>query len=249
MTKIMNPLALASLTVGMSYKQEAAAEVPAAGGEAPPAAPAVANGKEFTFFFKKEFAKDDKGEKIGEGYKHPDVKAVLPVPTVEEVINGLAQEGKVRDFIMDVVSDAVFQVGRAQINDWRENNDMKEFKPTSFDLSKMTLEAIANMPKGQRGAWAPDEEDHKDFAEDYTAAMVNKVNYDPKKVKVHLDHFKNGFAKIKTNKPVISKLLEFLTLWAANTEQMEDNKATYEWLVNRANKYLKAEEKNLLEAL
>lgn len=221
------------------------------------AAAKVAGMREVTYFSKTPRLKDEDGKDIGPGVKPDDVKVMVPDPSAEKLIAYLSaadgtEEAKVRDLILDGIRDVIFLSGRRQINEWREANPDGMFKATDMDLSKLTLEAIANTPKGQRGAWAPSDEDMKDFMEDYTNIMLSPaVAYDPKKTKNHCDHFKNGFTKIKNSKPVIEKLKEFLTVWAANTteEGMEENVQTYDWLVARADKYLKAEEKNFLDAV
>jgi hypothetical protein len=239
----------------------------------------IINGKEFKYFFKTPTIKDENGKEIGKGKKHPDVKAVLPVPTPVDIINYLSHSGevdkvdtgeknkdgtpvikevptaaaKVARLIMEGVEDMVFQAGRAQINDWLEKNQDKnpdaQFSPTLFDLSKVGLEYIATLERGQRGAWAPSEDDLKAFCEDYTMIFVNEINYDPKKVKVHCDQFEKGLAKLKNDKPAVKKMQEFLNVWATKTSNMEVNADTYEWLQNRAKKYLAAEEKNYADAL
>lgn len=214
--------------------------------------------KLFTYFFKTETLKDEEGKEIGKGKKHPDVKAVVPVPSVDEVITFLAspdgtKEAKVRDLILDQIYDAIFLAGRAQINEFRENNPDKEFTAANLDVSKLNLQTIAETPKGQRGAWSPSEDDFKAFNELYTEVLVHKAGYDAKKTKTHTDHWKNGMSKVKTNKPVVAKLQEFLTLFAASMEGQEEDmkevEQTFTWLMNRANKYLKAEEKDFLQAL
>lgn len=212
--------------------------------------------KLFTYFFKTEVLKDEEGKEIGKGKKHPDVKVAVPVPSVEEVITFLAaadgtKEAKVRDLILDQIGDAIFLAGRQQINEFREANPDKEFTAADMDLAKLNLQTIAETPKGQRGAWSPADEDFKNFNELYTDVLVHKVSYDPKKTKTHCDHWKNGMAKVKNNKPVVGKLQEFLTVFAAHCaeEDLKEVEQTYTWLMNRATKYMKAEEKDFLQAL
>ena len=212
--------------------------------------------KLFTYYFKETTVKDEDGKEIGKVKGQPEVKVAVPVPSIEEVITYLAaadgtKEAKVRDLIMDQITDALFLAGRAQINEFKDGDAKKEFTAADMDLSKLSLQAIAETPKGQRGAWSPSDDDFKSFNELYTQVLVHKVSYDPKKTKTHTDHWKNGMAKVKSNKPVVGKLSEFLTVFAANCEEedMKEVEQTYTWLVNRANKYMKAEEKDFLQAL
>jgi hypothetical protein len=218
--------------------------------------PVAVTGKENTYFFKTPVLKDEEGKEVGKGAKHPDVKIVIPAASVEEVIVFLSApdgtaEAKIRDMIMDSLFETQVAAGRRQINEFLENNADKQFSATDMDLSRLTLQSIAETPKAQRGSWAPGEEDFKAFNESYTAVLVHKVNYDPKKTKTHCDHWKTGMAKVKSNKPVVAKLKDFLVLYAGNVEEaeMEENSQTYDWLMNRANKYLKAEEKDYAAAL
>lgn len=221
----------------------------------------IANGKETTYFFKTEKIKDAAGKVIGDGRKHPDVKAILPYPTEVDVINFLSHAGakdgegkptpesKVAALIMEGVSDLIFQAGRAQINDWLDKNEGGTFTATNFDLAKLTLEYISTLEKGSRGAWAPSEEELKAFNEDYTNVFLHIIKYDAKKVPLHCEQFAKGFSKIKNDKRAVEKMLEFLTGWASNTTAMEEHADTYQWLVAKASKYLKAEEKNYADAL
>lgn len=234
-------------------------------------APQVLNTKEFKYFFKTPVIKDEEGKEIGKGEKHPDVTAAFPVPSVEQLIEALSHVGetvtvgegkdkkevptqpaKVAALILDTINELIKDAGKVQINEFLEKNaDNPEarFSATQFDLSRLTLEYIATLEKGQRGAWAPSEDDLKAFNEDYTNIFVHEVQYDPKKVKVHCDQFTKGFAKIKADKLAVQKMKDFLMVWASKTQNMDTNEPTYGWLIARADKYLKAEEKNFAEAL
>ena len=212
------------------------------------AAPAVANGKEVKMFFKTETLRDEEGNEIGKGRKHPDVVAILPMPTVEQVLQELAQEGPVRKLIMEAREDQVVTAARAQVNDWREKNPEGTFTPTLFDLSKLDLRTIALTPKKDRGGWAPSEQDTKDFIEDYKHVMVQVVGYDAKKVGTHCKNFEKGLTKIRLEKPILAKVKELLVMWASRTEAMEENQQIYDWYNARIDKWMKAEEKNTADA-
>jgi len=231
-----------------------------------PAAPVVANGKKFSYFFKTEKIKDEQGNVIGDGRKHPTVEAVLPVPQAPDLIEVLSYFGetekaadgktdvltkraKVALMLVESAQDLIYQEGRRQINEFFEKDPKGTFTATNFDLSKMELEVIALMDRGSRGAWAPSEEDLKSFNEDYTNIMVQEVQYEAKRVKVHCDQFSKGFVKIKNDKVALGKMQEFLVGYAARTQNMEANAQTYEWLAARVKKYLEAEEKNFSDAL
>lgn len=233
---------------------------------AEPATPQIANGKKFSYFFKTEKIKDADGNSIGDGRKHPTVEAVLPVPQAGDIIEALSYVGeteksadgrtdvptkaaKVAALILETVQDLIYQAGRGQINDFLEKDPKATFTATNFDLSKLTLETVALMDRGSRGAWAPSEEDLKSFCEDYTNIMVQEVQYEAKRVKVHCDQFTKGFVKIKNDKVALGKMQEFLVGYASRTQNMEGNTQTYEWLDARLKRYIAAEEKNFADAL
>lgn len=209
---------------------------------------AVVNGKEFKYFFKTEKLVDADGNEVGEGRKHPDVKAVLPVPTAEEVVQMLATGGPAAQLIMDSIQDTIFLAGRAQINAWREQNPEGTFTATNFDLEKLTLTAIALTPKKERGGWTPSEEELKAFIADYTNVMVHQIGYDPKKVGTHCKNFEKGLVKIKSEKPILAKVKELLTMWASKSEAIDEHSQTFDWFNARIDRWMKAEEKNTAEA-
>lgn len=258
MTKFKNLAASALLmaAAGDGTEGAAGADVPAV----------VPNGKEFSFFFKSREVKDTEGKVISIIPAHPTVAAVLPVTQGLDVIEIMSHLGeteltedgktskptvgsKVAQLVLEMVQDLHYQAARGQINDWLEKNEGKQFSATNFDLSKLTLEFIAQQERGSRGAWAPSEDDMKAFCEDYTVIFVQEVQYDVKKVKVHCDQFVGGYKKIKNDKIALRKMLEFLTIWASKTNNMDALLDTYGWLVARANKYATAEEKDFASAL
>lgn len=204
----------------------------------------------FGFFFRTDKVRDDEGKVIGTGRKHPDVKAVLPIPTYAELIESLQEGGKVAELILDAVTAEIDRAARAQINEWRETNGLdKDFTATAFDLAKLDIAIIAATPKGERGGAAISDDDWTAFLEDYKHVMVHVVGYEEKKVNLAIMHFKVQLRRIKNDKAAVQKLLDLLNVWATKTENLEDYTACYEDLTKRAAKYLKAEEKNVSEAL
>lgn len=210
----------------------------------------AATSKEFSFFFRTDKIRDDEGKVIGTGRKHPDVKGVLPIPTYPQMIEFLQQGGKEAELMLDALVDQIDKAARAQINDWREANGLdKDFTATAFDLNKLTVTAIANTPRSERAGSAISDEDWTAMLDDYQHVMVHVVGYEEKKVKLAVMHFKVQLRRIANDKPAVQKLLDLLNVWASKTENLEDHTACYEQLVKKALKYLKAEDKNVAEAL
>jgi len=222
-------------------------------------------GKTFKFFFKSPSIKDEQGNEIGKGPKPPTVVAVLPTPSVDEIIEILSHfnetedgkegkktvDAKIADLLIEQIDDIIFQGGKQQISYWQEKNPGKNFSATDFDLSRLTLEYLATLPKGQRGAWAPSDEELKSFNEDYSAVMIELVNYDPKKVKIHCDIFLRGLARVKSDKVAVAKMKDLLTVYASKKDEdsMGEYSQVYDWLMTKADRYLAAEERDYASGL
>lgn len=215
------------------------------------AAAPVQSGKEYTFFFKKSPVRDAEGKKIGEGRKHPDVKAVLPVPlTMEDVIAAIGAQPKVADLVLEALQGVVYDAARAQINGWREDaGEDADFTADKFDLDKLRLEYLATLERASRAGYAPSDEEMKAFCEDYADVMLNIVAYDAKKVSNHCELFKKGLTKLRTNKKALGMLRDVMALYASKTSSMEDHAQVFGWLDGRADRWIKAEEKDYTDAI
>jgi hypothetical protein len=216
------------------------------------------NARKVKFHFKTVDIKDDDGNIIAKDFKHPEVEGVLPVPTEDEIVVALRSRNadgtrtKQSQMLMEGVYALIENAARGQIVAWREENPPKStFAWSNFDMSKLTIEAISNLPKGQRGAWAPSDDDLKAFNESYADTMVNAVAYDPNRVKIHCAHYLKGLSKMKTDKAALGKMLELLTVFASNAseEVMEEQADTYNWLRERATKYMNYTPKNFADGL
>lgn len=206
-------------------------------------------GMEVKYFFKTEKLKDAEGSEVGDGRKHPDVIAVLPKPTADEVAEILTgPDSATKVLVMDAIENIIFLAGRSQINEWREKNAEGTFTANNFDLDKLTLQAISMLPKKSRGGYAPSDDELKAFCEDYKAVMLHKVGYDAKKVGTHVKNLAQGLVKVKTEKKILEILRNLLDQWAANTEAMDDHQQVFEWLSERIAKWLKVEEKDVADA-
>lgn len=223
----------------------------AAGAKDVPAIPlGQATNALFKFDFRTDTQRDDEGKEIGKGRKHPTVKGPLPIPTYTQLGEYLAEGGKEAALILEAVINMIDTAARGQINEFRETQGLdKDFQLTNFDLNKLTLTGIANTPRGERGGPAISDADWTAFLMDYAQVMTGVVGYDANKVKLHVVHLKVQFRRIKNDKPIVKKMMDFLATWAAKTESLDDHAACYEDLVRRGEKYLKAEEKDLLSAL
>jgi hypothetical protein len=201
------------------------------------------------FNFRTEKIRDDDGNVIGTGRKHPEVIAPLPVPTTEQLVELLQSGGAVSELIHDAIRAVIFDAGKMQINAWREANpDDATFTASNFNLQGLTLEAIATMPKGDRKSSAISDEDWTAFLNDYHHVMVNIIGYEEKRVKLAMTHFKVQLRRIKSDKAAVQKLQDLLNLWASKTEALDDHVSCYDDLNKRAVKYINATDVNKAEA-
>lgn len=218
-----------------------------------PAAPIPAGSAEFKYNFKTEKIKNEKGEVIGDGRKHPTVAAVFPLPQEDELILALgatapaeneapSAEFQKKQFIMSAIYDAIKAAGKRQIEDFLEKNEKGIFTAGMFNLAELSFEYLATHPR-ERASSVPSDDDIKSFLSDYAHVMVHVVEHEPKRVKMHVDLFASKLAKCRTDKAVLAKLGEFLTVWASKTsqEKMEEFADVYEYLAGRIEKLLAAE--------
>lgn len=199
--------------------------------------------------FRTDKIRDDTGEVIGKGRKHPSLEVVLPEPTVDEFIQLFRDDSKVQAYVQALLRDDIRNAARDQIDEWREANGLdKDFNPSFLNLDALDFVTIASTEKAA-SAESISDEDWTAFFEDYTNVMVKGNNYDPKRVALHIRHYKAKLARLRSDEGALGKILDMLAMWAAATENLEDHTKCYKYLVARAEKYLRAEKKNAADAL
>lgn len=179
--------------------------------------------------------------------KRANVKLALPFITFDGLVSGISEGDnaeKVRNWVISLVNDAVVAQGREQVSDSE--------KPVNFqselDVSKLTMEAIAMLPKSERGGAGISKESWKEFAEDYTMVMVAQ-QIKPEAVGKAVDLLVRKLAPCKTNKKALAKLANYINVWFANSSKAEELTDVYEYLKGKAEQYLTADDEALAEAL
>jgi len=210
--------------------------------------------KKLNYHFKKEKIKDSEGNVIGEGKKLPSIEVTVPVPNAEGLVE-IVTEGKAAlQLVLDLVEEAVFTQGRNLLNEIRAKNAAnkeadKEIGAGEVDISKMLFDFIATMPKAERRGLGISDEDWTSFSDDYRAIMPKATGKDVDRIEKHIKIFTKKFAPCRNDKKALGILKDMLTLWAATTAAMEDNKDVYEYLGKRVDTLLAEDEKVLAEAL
>lgn len=202
--------------------------------------------REYKFSFKKQTIKDELGAEI----KRPAITLRAPIPTFDGFINSLTNDPKVGPFVLDLIEEAIKDQIKIQLSDEEKPVNRQE----DLDLSKLTLEAIANLPKSERGGSAITKESLEAFEADYILVMTPiRVAADPKNGAAKAANaaalFKGKLAKVRSEKNALKFLRDQLTIWAANTANLEDHQDVFEYLDNKCTTYLNADNVSHLESL
>lgn len=182
-----------------------------------------------------------KDEATGLESKRASIEAKLPVPSVEGLVAILEGGGKGLELLLEVAADVIYQRGREILAD----ND----KLTELPLEGLTWEAIANLPKAERKGRGIPAETWKEFSEDYLAVMPAVTGKTPEQIGNAAKIFLNKFQSVKTNKPVIELLQGQLGIYVNNSPSAENFQDVIEFLLNKSEALLNADEKELLAAL
>lgn len=207
-----------------------------------------------TFHFKTEKLRDEKGNVVGDGKKHPSVSLDLPVPTVAALQVMLSNPDQFKaevELLLSTISDQVYRVARSQINDWRENNKDGTVTAACLNYGKLSWNAIANMPKSERGSSVPSEEDQKAFFESYLAVMPEALNKSKEKIENHILCFQGGFKKQRSQKEILEMFINSLAVYvsSAGEDAIEEHQEVIEYFNGRLQKLLTAEEKITMDNL
>lgn len=188
------------------------------------------------FHFKKD-------KELG-GTKRPTVEIPIPSPTME-AIQAALQDEKQRSYILELVSEAIYIAAREQVGD--------EQKPVNseaeMDYSKLSIEALANLPKAERRGGGISKEVWEAFGQDYGAVMPQLTGFSADQIGNAVKLFLNKFQLVKTNKKVINFLKTQLALWFTNTTSQDEFQECYDFLDQKADALLKADEASLLANL
>ena len=195
--------------------------------------------KEYKFHFKTL-----KDKESGIETKRPTVELTLPVPSVEGIIAILEAGGKQLELLQAAVADIVVAQARSILNDSEAltGND-------NFPLAQVSWEAIANMPEAEKRGRGIPKELWDEFVADYISVMPSVTGKSTEQVSLAAKLFLNKFQQVKTNKPVVQKLREQLSIYMNNSKQAESYIDCIKFLDDKAEALLQADETALLDNL
>jgi len=189
--------------------------------------------KEYKFHFKKDNL----------GNKRETIELKLPSPSVEGLVAILEAGGKELEMLLKAAEDVTTAQARAILN---ENETMTA---ANFPIEQCTWEFIANMPESEKRGRGIAKEVWEDFAIDYMAVMPGVTGKSDEQVSLAAKLFLNKFQSVKTNKAVIKKLKEQLTIYTNGSPNAENFYDCIKFLDEKADTLLAADEAALLANL
>lgn len=192
----------------------------------------------------KDFKFNFKTDKTG--VKRPTVDLKLPVPSVEGIIYILehaTDEPKQFELLMDAVYEVISDQARSMVN---ENEAINQ---DNFPLAKVTWDAIANMPRAERRGGGIGKETWEEFAADYIEVMPAATNKTAEQVGNAAKLLVAKFNPVKTNKPVITALKDYLGIYVNVSPNAETYLPCVEFLKEKAEKLLNVSDEDMLASL
>jgi len=182
-------------------------------------------------------------EKTGIEYKRPTITLPILKPSVEGLVAIFEAGGKGLDLLLEVAADAVVSRARELLN---ENENMTA---EDFPYDELTWDKIANLPKSERRGGGIPKETWEEFIKDYIAVMPGLTGKPVEKVENAARNFGNKFAAIKTNKKVLSLLVDQLGIYTNGAANAEQYLECINFLTEKADKLMNMSEEDLLANL
>jgi hypothetical protein len=178
------------------------------------------------------------------GTKRPSVSLTLRVLTLQGLVNILnGGDEKQVSLVLETLQKPILEQAREQV-------DANETISTAtLDYSKLSWEAISKLePAARRGGGIP-KEVWEAFVVDYIEVMPAVTGKTIEQVTRAATIFGQKLSSVKSNKPVLTALRGFLDLYFANTPKADEFVDCYEFLINKAEALLAADDTALLENL
>jgi len=181
--------------------------------------------KEVTFRFKKD--------KLGN--QRPTVTFQAPILTPEGIANILTTgDAKQWNLLEEALYEKVRSVAAGFVGE-------ESFDLDKFDITQLTWQAIANMPKEDRRSSAISEETWAGFVADYISVMPALTGKTQDQAKNATDVYVRKMVPVKTNKKLLAKLKEQLALYASQPSA-ENFTDILDLLLKRCDTYMAADD-------
>lgn len=185
-----------------------------------------------------------KDEASGIESQRPAVELTLGKPSVEGIIAILQSDNqKSLDLLLEAVEGVITSAARDIVE---ANEDINQ---ANFPLEQISWDYIANLPKAERRGGGIAKETWEDFVADYIEVMPGVTGKSVEQVTRAAKIYQNKFAMVKSNKPVLKKLHEQLSLYIMNTPRAEEFTEAVKFLTEKATTLLSQDDSKLLENL
>lgn len=198
---------------------------------------------EVPFGFKSTVDPDTK-EKIP---ARPKITLSIPFVTWDGLLTKLKDEDPekavIQNYLMRLIRDDTIAAARVQVGD--------ELKPVNsqeeLDLSKLTIEYLANQPESERRGGGIAKEIWAAFERNYIEVKI-AAGKELAKADAAAKLFVKKLQPVRDRKQVLSFLKGELDTWfqATDKESQEEFSSIYEFLMGKADTFLKADEASLL---
>jgi len=206
---------------------------------------AIATGYDFSvdvkttkFNFKKQKDKDSGIETVREA-----VELALPYPSIEGIVAIVEAGGKQLELLFESMADIINATARDIIAEDTGVN------ASNFPVDKVSWQAISDMPKAQRRGGGIPKETWDEFAADYIKVMPDATGKTEEQVTRAAAIMKGKLGSIKTNEPVLNLIVEQLSVYAENSENLEEFAECVEFLLKKADTFLNISPEDLLANL
>lgn len=173
--------------------------------------------------------------------KRATIEQKIPVPSVEGIIRILENGGKGLELLLEACSDIIVTRARELLSD--------DEKLTEVPVDQLDWEVIANLPKAERKGRGISKEIWEEFSKDYVTVMPSVTGKTAEQVGNAAKILLNKFQAVKSNKKVVELLKGQLALYLNSSPNAEAYAECVEFLMNKADTLLQADEAALLAAL
>jgi hypothetical protein len=180
--------------------------------------------------------------------KRPTIEIKLPVPSLDGIAKILNEgDKKQQALLLEAVTQVIADAARDYVN------DNTTVTAESFDLSKVTFEAIANQEPEVKASRAIDKESWKAFCDAYISHIPSvAAEITKEKAALHCKHYVSKFNSLMghPNKDkAVDRFLELLTVFTTTYGQAAEHEQVLTYLVERATKIKSAQPANLMDSL
>lgn len=202
--------------------------------------------------------KDASGNVLKKGgevkWKRPTLEVNIPMLTKAGLITALQSGDKSMELALEQANEAILQRARSMIATELEKNEGVELTPEVINLDELSFLKIAELPRGERGSGIS-KEDWQAFVDDYMLVMQSPEaialfpDHKPRSLdilKSHATLLAGKFNQVKSRKDVVTKMDNFLDVWAGASKSLEEFQAQYELLKAKAKAIMEGEDFNNL---